>query len=257
MRTILLSIALVSQAVNAATLQDSLSGNETEQVCSTTTMSIVGRFLGVKAFNQEVGESVSLIKAAACKKSPENQRITIAAFAYDIGKEDAKAIVVTLVDESARKVVASFRSEVGEDAAMRVDTNSLRIDTAAYNLAPGVRAFGMDLTSGYNPNCGGGGTGAERTLYVQEGKQLRPIFGLTMSSWNYTKGDSPRCTSDAESAEYAVIEYTDFSIGVAGTHTNGYRDLTISAITYNDSEEKPKTGSVLYRVRYDGREYRP
>ena len=219
-------------------------------------MRIVGGFLSVEAFSQEVGEVAPIIKAAACKKNPTDGRITIAAFAYDIGKQDAKAMVVALVDESTRDVVASFRSEVGEDAAMRVDIGSLRIDTAAYKLAPGVRAFGIDLTSGYNPNCGGGGTGAERTLYVQDGKLLRPIFGLTMSSWNYSKGDSPRCTSDPEEADNAVIENTDFSIAVDRTLTNGYRDLIIRADSYNDGETKPKASEILYRVRYDGREYR-
>lgn len=245
MRSILLSLALVSQV-----------GNATEQVCADSTMAIVGKFLGVEAFNQVVGEAAPVIKAAACKKSPTKEQLTIATFAYDTGKEDAKAMVVALVDESKREVVASARSEISEDAAMRVDDDSLRIDTAPYTLAPGVWAFGIDLTSGYNPNCGGGGTGAERTLYVQQGQQLRPIFGLTMSSWNYIKGDSPRCTADPEAAENAVIENTDFSIGIDKTLTNGYRDLIISAVTYNEGEPKPKADSILYRVRYDGREYR-
>lgn len=255
MRTICLCVALLCEAGSAASALEMSVDTQKTQTCSASTIDILGAFLGVNSFSQEaVGNAAPVIAAAACKRNPGNSRMLIAVVAYDNGKEDEKTMVIAFVDEAKREIAASVRSEIGEDAAMKLDSSSLRIDTAPYTLAPGVRAFGIDLTSGYIPHCGGAGTGAQRTLYVQEGRRLRPVFGLTMSSWSYVKGGEPRCTADPEAE--ALIENLDLSIGVDNKVTNGYRDLIVSAIIYNDGGAKPKDNSFLYRVRYDGREYR-
>ena len=176
--------------------------------------------------------------------------------AYDAGKDDAKTLVVMLLNESEQKVVASDRWEIGEDAGMRVESGSLWIDTAPYLLAKGVRAFGVDLTSGYIPHCGDGGSGAERTLYVQQGEKLRPIFGLTMSSWRFLQGGNPRCVGSDQASEVTIIENTDLSISVAKTSTNGYRDLIVQAVSSEDTGQPKGKKSFLYKLRYDGQRYR-
>ncbi len=256
LRVTFLTFLLLSQACAAASAHEMAVGAQSEQICAATTLNIIGKFLGVEWFNvRETGDDLGVVAAAACKKSPASPQLTIAAVAYEAGKEDAKAFIVAFVDESERKVVASYRGEIGEDAGMRVDKGSLWIDSAPYVLALGVQAFGVDLTSGYIPNCGDGGSGAERTLYVQESEHLRPIFGLTMSTWHYLQGGNPRCIDSDQASVTPIIENTDLSISVANSSTNGYRDLIITAISSEDGEPRVEKDSFLYKVRYNGREY--
>ncbi len=257
MRTALFSIFVFSQACVAASPHEMAVGAQHEQICSATTLNIVGKFLGVEGFGvRQAGDGPGVVTAAACKKNPAKPQITIAAVAYDAGKDDAKTLVVMLLNESEQKVVASDRWEIGEDAGMRVESGSLWIDTAPYLLAKGVRAFGVDLTSGYIPHCGDGGSGAERTLYVQQGEKLRPIFGLTMSSWRFLQGGNPRCVGSDQASEVTIIENTDLSISVAKTSTNGYRDLIVQAVSSEDTGQPKGKKSFLYKLRYDGQRYR-
>ena len=255
-RVALLPFCLLSQACLAASAHEMVVGAQSEQVCAATTLGMIGKFLGVERFGvRQAADNPEVITAAACKKNPAQPQITIASVAYEAGKDDTKTLVVALVNESERKVVASYRGEVGEDAAMRVDPGSLWIDSAPYVLAPGVRAFGVDLTSGYIPHCGDGGSGAERTLYVQQGEELRPIFGLTMSSWQFLQGGNPRCIGSDQASKATIIENTDLSISVANSSTNGYRDLVITAVTSEDGAQRAGKKSFLYKARYDGSDY--
>ena len=256
LRVALLPFCLLSQACIAASPHEMAVGAQSEQICAATTLNIIGRFLGVEGFGVRLTpDDAGIVTAAACKKNPAKPQITIAAVAYEAGKDDAKAFMVALLNESEGKVVASYQGEVGEDAGMRVDPGSLWIDGAPYVLAPGVRAFGVDLTSGYIPHCGDGGSGAERTLYVQQGDKLRPIFGLTMSTWHFLKGGNPRCIGSDQASEITIIENTDLSISVAKTSTNGYRDLVITAASSEDGGQGAGKQPFQYKVRYNGREY--
>ena len=194
MRVLLLLITLVSQATFASTAHEMSVGAQSEQICSDKTLRAVGRFLGIEEFDvPRPPDFVGNVTAAACKSNPGKPGTVIAAVAYKAGQDDTKALVIALLRESDEKVMAHHRRDIGEDAAMRVDSGSLWIDTAAYTLSAGVRAFGLDITSGYIPHCGDGGSGAESTLYVQEGDELRPIFGLIMSYWHFNKGLSRPC----------------------------------------------------------------
>lgn len=257
MRVALLPFCLLSHACLADSAHEMKVGAQREQICAASTLNIIGRFLRIEGFNvRQTTDDPGVVTAAVCKKNPAKPQITIAAVAYEAGKDDAKAFIVALLNESEGKIVANYRGEVGEDAGMRVDPGSLWIDSAPYVLAPGVRAFGVDLTSGYIPNCGDGGSGAERTLYVQQGEKLRPIFGLTMSTWHFLQGGNPRCIGSDQASEITIIENTDLSISVANTSTNGYKDLVITAASSEDGEQRVGKQSFLYKVRYDGREYR-
>lgn len=252
----LLIVALVSQASIAASEHEMSVGAQKEQICTASTLGIVGKFLGIDGFRLErTGDDPRIIAAAACKKNPAAPQITIAAVAFNDGRDDEKATVVALIDESKRRVIASIRGEIGEDAGMRVDSGSLWIDTAPYTLAPGIRAFGVDLTSGYIPHCGDGGSGADRTLYVQDGKNLRPIFGLTMSYWRFVKGGNPRCMASDQTTEETEIDNTGVSINIASTVTNGYRDILVTATSSDDGGQRTKKKPFRYKVRYDGREF--
>jgi hypothetical protein len=257
MRALLLLITLVSHATFASTPHEMSVGAQTEQICSDKTLRAVGRFLEIKEFDvTRSPDYAGKVTAAACRSNPGKPGTVIAAVAYNADQDDTKALVIVLLRESDGKVMAHHRSDIGEDAAMRVDSGSLWIDTAAYTLSTGVRAFGLDITSGYIPHCGDGGSGAERTLYVHEGNELRPIFGLTMSYWRFLRGGNPSCRANDQELETTVIATTRLTISLAGTSTNGYRDLIVTAVASADAEVPRRKRPFRYVVRYDGREYR-
>ena len=231
-------------------------GAQKEQICRDSTLGIVGKFLGIDGFRMPNRDHPydGAIKSAACKPYPGSKR-TIVAVAYESDKDSTKRLVIALVDSFSNRVVASYQGEIGEDAAMRVESGSLWIDTAPYHLAKGVRALGLDVTSGYIPNCGDGGLGAQRTLYVQEGTRLRPVLvDLTMSTWSFLQRGRDRCTGP-EAPETTIVERYERSIAVADTSTNGYRDLQITVTSFRDDRKKATRSAFRYKLRYDGRQY--
>lgn len=222
-----------------------------QQTCSSDVAEQVKSFLGASSFRYQGDEPT--IVASACKLWPGRESLTIATFAYDAGDEFQKQLVVAIVDARDGKVVSSYKSKIDEDATMRVDSDTLRIDTAPYDLAPGVRAFGVDITSGYMPSCGDGGWGGFRTLFVREGATLRPVLeGLLLSSWHFVEGGSARCGNNAEEA---VVETATSTIAVARTISKGYADLLVTTVKTYDTGKKSKQGPAHVLLRYDGKTY--
>ena len=120
---------------------------------------------------------------------------------------------------------------------------SLRIDTARYDLAPGVRAFGVDVASqASGPKCAEGGAGPLRTLFVRDGASLRPVLAsLVLSSWRLVSG--PACPG-AERKDGAVVEDTATTISVAPHATHGFADLVLASTV--DGRPAPRRRLVLH-----------
>jgi len=219
---------------------------------------LVGRALHVAHFvpgpTVRDGDKAGLIVASTCKHVPDDTRLTLAAVAWNAGKEDEKSLVLALVDEGAAKVVAALQDVVNEDAATQIEAYSLRLDTAAYDLAPGVRAVGLDIVN-ENRSCGEGGLGPSRTLYVREGATFRPVLAdLAMSQYWYVRGNQRRCVSDRQAAETAILEDFDVVIGLGAPGKDGWRDLALTA-TSKRSDRKPGRKPLHVRVPYDGQAY--
>lgn len=225
-----------------------------KQQCSDSIVNLVGKRFGISDFSYPregmypSAQNGGVITAGACKVWPKNNAITIAAFAFDDeGSENGKSLIVTMVDSLKGKVVASYKA-VGLDVA----EGGLRIDTARYDLAPGVRAIGLDVTEKSSPNCGDGGAGAARTLYIQNGNQIRPILeGLYMSYWSFVQGGSNCASGDTES----VTEDFSYSIGIDNTTTNGYANLLITATSSYSSGDKSMRKPFHYELHYNGKKY--
>ncbi|HEX2958315.1 MAG TPA: hypothetical protein VHO70_15885, partial [Chitinispirillaceae bacterium] len=144
-----------------------------EQEHNDSLLALIGATLKIEAltFLPDAGHIET--QASAFKINPVNSSQTIVAVACDYpdtsGNEDSDSsvLIIALVDNVKKRLVAHYRGFLIQDAGLCIDKNSLRIDTAPYLLADGVRAFGVDLTSGYIPHCDEGRIGAQRTLYVR------------------------------------------------------------------------------------------
>jgi hypothetical protein len=237
-------------------------GAQTEQICDPSLIETISTYLDLPTLvlKSEMGEpSDSVLVAAACKVNPANRGQTIVAVAYDAREEYEKNLILALVDSSRHRVTADYQGRIDEDAATRVDSGSLWIDTAAYVLAPGVRALGLDVTSGYMPNCGDGGTGAKRSLYVQAGKHIRPVLeGLYMSSWQFIQRGQDRCNAQAAPDTPSIIDRTGLTLSIGDGSSNGYRDLRVDVVSQRDGGDGGKPRSeppAHYTLHYDGKRY--
>ena len=132
-----------------------------------------------------------------------------------------------------------------DDAVLHVSQGGLRLDTARYELAPGVRAFGVDVTSDtVAPRCVDGWPGPTRTLFVRAGSSLRPVLaGFVLSQWEIVSGEA--CGDDP------VGESTHSVLAVSRHATHGYADLI--SITFVDGR-RAKPGRLV--MHYDGGAYR-
>ncbi len=202
-------------------------------------------------------ENGGLLVADACKQWPIDQTKLITAFAYDSGdgrKVDDPFVylLIAVIDQQKNEIISSYKYKYYLDPG---GIESLRIDTAPYRLSNNVTAFGLDIESGYSHNCGDGGSGAERTLYIQDGHQLRPILTLTISYWSFIQEGQSRCNPASDDAETEVIENTNIFIGISSSSTKGFKDLSISAISTRDDGKPPKRKPFHSKLRFDGKKY--
>lgn len=220
------------------------------QVCTEAIVKQVGDTLKISDFSLAGGKIVS----GACKVWPHDKNITLAAFAYDAGTQDEKKLVVAMLDNPTGKIIASYQGAIAEDAAMRVEADSFKIDTAPYDLAPGVRAFGLDVMSGYIANCGDGGLGPMRTLFVRDGNAVRPVLeGFYKSYWQFVQGGNPRCVGP--DAPEPVIENFDLTIAIGKASSHGFANLLITGLGSLENGKKSKRKPFEYELRYDGKKY--
>jgi len=209
------------------------------QDCAPALVALVGKPAGT-------GKGGQLL-TGVCKAWPGKPGHTIAALAYDDGRETDKPLVVALVDAAHAKLVARYDGLLEEDATLTVGPGSLSIDTARYQLAPGVRAFGLDVSTTVSQGCGDGGFGPARTLFVQEGGTLRPVLSsLYLSEWHYVKG-GPSCM---EPHEDDVIETIAYSISIGKGVQHGFANLVITG-----SSDVANTRPRSQELRYDGQAY--
>ena len=189
--------------------------------------------------------------ASACKQSSGDKRLAIVVAAYDLAIDNRKSVIVALVDFDAGVVRAAYKGVLAEDQWLRVSQGSLRIDTAPYDLAPGIRAFGLDVTSSTEPSCDDIGLGTRRMLFVHEGDALRPVLGfLGVSVWMFPQGN-PACQASNAGSTMETIAST---ISIAPHATHGLADLVVT-----ESVEGRIPGRKLrgerYELHYDGAVY--
>lgn len=223
-----------------------------EETCAPDVYKAVKQHLKIKEFapRKDSGNVIS----AACRIWPYKNNQLLAAFAYDEGIEYEKRLLVLILDEKTKGVISSFRGDIGEDAVTEVDEYSLKLDTARYQLGESARAFGIRFTSSARgASCGEGYWGNELTLFVPEGKSLRPVATLNLYQQRWLEG-CPAATS------HALWEDAMLTVGMGETSTNGLFDLVVTAkITVNSmgaSTQNLKDRTERHTLRYDGKFYK-
>ncbi|MDR2637179.1 MAG: hypothetical protein LBB55_02475, partial [Zoogloeaceae bacterium] len=176
------------------------------------------------------------------------------ALGYDAGVEYEKELVVAVIDKRKR-VVSSIQWKVEEYSAYtKLGDGSLRFDTARYQLAEDVRAFGLVFnSSAIPPGCADWNRGDQLILLVPDGKSLRPVLSLYRIVQQSIEG----CIS--VQVPDAIWEDAMLTIHIENSHTNGFRDLRVTANIYPQSNgapiDQPRVEHVIFR--YDGKRYKP
>ena len=113
---------------------------------------------------------------SSCKRMPDDPELTLAAVGWDAHSEDSRALVVAIVDEAAATVVACSGRRSTRTTTTRCN------GAAAGHRALRARAGRARLRRRClrdDAGCGDGGLGPPRTLYVRDGKTLRPVLAGT------------------------------------------------------------------------------
>jgi hypothetical protein len=230
-------------------LEHGAYATEGDQECDPSMVRMIGKRVGLPDFSLPENGMYSSstapgrIVAGVCKVVPTNDSRTIAAFAYDAGVQYEKTLIVALVDTQKGKVLALHKGVIPEDGATEVNSGSLGIDTARYVLSTDTTAFGVRVNS-FRDRCGyEGGFDDELTLFVVEGKTIRPVLNQTMHHWTYVGG--ARCGGEEVQQRDAYL-----SVAVEPTASHGFADLRITA------KRGDGKGKISAKVHYDGEKYR-
>jgi hypothetical protein len=252
-------VALVASASasRAATEHEQEVGAQLEQLCDARALSALGRHVNVANFKEPAlgrdADAGAMVAAAACRGAPALHGRLVAA-AYRSGHQDDLLLVIALLDGSGN-VVSSFKGALDADPALKVVSGSLWLDTAAYDIAPGVRAFGLDVTSGAPRGCAGMGSGARRSLFISQGRFIRPVLqDLPVSEWALIQRGKSACT-DSSAPDLTITENFVAKLALAPTSTKGWRDLVVTGTASRDDghlDERPPFSAVL---TWDGRMY--
>lgn len=256
LRNAILTALFLTAVFFSGTPLSQATQDEESARCSKAIVQVVGKHFGLDSFDfprenyYPSLENGGLIVAGACKQSPSKKQEVISAFAYDAGNEGEKTLLIAAIDRRSHKIVASYQYKYVEDPG---GIGKVGVDTARYKLSRNVRAFGVDITPGYSHNCGDGGGGAERTLYVQEGSTLRPILYIpSMSYWRFIKGSKCVAYSDGE---IEIVEDIKLAVEIADSETKGYRDIVLSATSSRTDGKPIGNGRFHYTIRYNGQQY--
>lgn len=207
------------------------------------------------------GDDVPLV-AEACKVWPYDESLALAAVAYPLpaSDEDGRVLrlVVAVLGAQEADILAVHETDLTEDAAFALLKDGLMLDTARYDLAKDVRAFGVKVrSSAPGPSCPDGRVNDELTLYVREGEALRPVFNTYTDFWARVEGEP---CSWAQ-GQRLVTEEAAFTIGVERSAHNGFADLRVTAnVARIESAATTDAEQTVRRrdsrvVRYDGTRY--
>jgi len=237
----------------------SIYADEPDAACPDSVYKALGLFLKKDNFfpQRNDTEIVGSVVSSACKPWSYKKNTMLVAFAYDEGVKEEKTVLVAFLNKSM-KVTAHYQEKFGEGVGQRYGPSSFTLDTARYDLAPGVRAFALRFSSfGPGPVAANSDSSDYLTLFVQNDKTIRPVLSQYMQYQNALSGLIGYPTG------HEFIESGVKTISISKSSTNGYADLIVTdTITYDGNEQdRPpeinrdsRTVKIIHK--YDGNVYR-
>jgi len=220
--------------------------------CSDAVLESLGNYVGKAHFQ---------VQSDTCKVWPADSGITLAVVAYTVqpvrdGEEvEAWDAIVAMVDTQSAKIIAATKDIHGEaDAITRFSGYAL--DTAPYQLAPGVRAFGVvDNNVATRGKCADGGWDTVLSLWVRDGDRLRPLFDTNLNEWKDVEG------SGCNTGEPGKNEYAHMTVAIEKSRSHGFSDISLTAHVTSTTwktgggktDESKRTQRVV--LHYDGKSY--
>ncbi|WP_407470466.1 hypothetical protein ABFU55_09265 [Xanthomonas campestris pv. raphani] len=201
--------------------------------------------------------------AQTCKPWPYDPAIRLAAIAFagdattPAGERDLE-LRVAMLDAGSGEVVALYAQAMGEDASLELAADSLRLDTARYDLAKGVRAFGVVVHSvARGASCPDFDSDDALTLLVREGRRLRPVLQQNLTVWRQVQGEL--CNWGKAGV---VTERGTLTLSMDTPVHAGYADIALTATvvtstTVEGAQDTERTGRQRQVLRYDGMRYVP
>lgn len=210
--------------------------------------------------DDEYGDIVDI----TCKPHPKDSNHTIIALFSENHDEDSTSsdsqerefsLIVAVADLNKESILNIFQTNYEEDATIRISEYSLKIDTARYNLAPNIRAFGVRANISYSPRYAEGGDSDYLSLFIEDGKKLnRVLTDYPTSLWEIANHDSSCIDSD----DGCLTEVTSRYVSIAPSITNGLHDLTITSISQLDCEQnctKSDSTTAKYILKFKNNQY--
>lgn len=200
--------------------------------------------------------------AEACKVWPYDDSLALAAIAYPLPASDENGrvlrLVIAVLGARESDILAVHETDLTEDAGFALLEDGLKLDTARYDLAKGVRAFGVVVrSSAPGPSCPDRRLNDALTLYVREGEALRPVFASYTDFWARVEGEPCSWAQD----QPLVTEEAAFTIGMERSAHKGFADLRVTATVAriesaaSSDQEQVKRRRASRIVRYDGARY--
>jgi hypothetical protein len=221
-----------------------------EDVCTLSVLTRIGAFYELEDFALPVDGGKLL--TGDCKSWPGNPNRILAAFIYDDGTDEfRKSLLVTVYDTARGQVIASFKEPADYDSGESVSRRgALLLDLAPYQLAPGVRAFGVRRDLNWIPCASNGGAGPALQLFIVQGEQLK-----SMLAW-LPMQDEFRESTDCHNPGTGQVVETSLVIAVEKTRSNGFNDLKIVARQNESLPGKPgRTKRFSHVVKFNGEQY--
>ena len=199
-----------------------------------------------------------------CMPHPEHQHLTIVALFHEIRDDkgaslaDQTGFVAAVIDAKRGTLKGLYRETLDINPGIRITETSLSIDPARYELASGLRAFGVRMDIGHSPKCADGGSSDFLTLLVPNGPELRPVLKRqpmhvwSVAKWNLAE-DIGACAMD-------TVNEAHLAMAVGPSSHHGWRDLVVTARMRTkvlDDAPGPwrSRNKALTTLQYDGEHY--
>ncbi|HEY8879034.1 MAG TPA: hypothetical protein VIN03_15810 [Roseateles sp.] len=185
---------------------------------------------------------LGLLVSQHCKPWPAAaDRVSAAVMAFQSAVRPAEGeawdVVVALLDSRSQRPRHLRWTHVESDALTGVGEYSFKVDTAAWQLTPQLRALGLRFHStAYGSRYAEAFWSDELMLFVPEGESLRPVLGLVTQA-----------RSQLDNGDWQVAK---LSLAMGQPGPAGWADIVVT-----NTETPAGRPSQRWTYRYDGKTY--